>query len=89
MGDQKINVNSGGTVSVGETFKWQNTGPGKVKIINCSAFLTDAEYKVDPPGNGKSGEKDATVLSNATPGNYQYQVDPDTTGTNPTMTVKA
>ncbi len=85
--EQKINVNDGGTVTIGEKFKWQNTGPNKVKVIDCSAFLTASEYGVDPPGNGKSGTKDAQVRSDIQAGPYQYQANDEINGSTPTMHV--
>jgi hypothetical protein len=87
--EQKINVNSGGTVTIGEKFKWQNTGPGKVKVTECSAFLTASEYGVDPPGNGKGGTKDAQVRSDIQAGDYVYEANDEITGSTPTMKVNS
>jgi hypothetical protein len=86
MGDEiKINVEDGGTVVQGQPFKWQNTGPNKVKASGLLAVCGVDSYDVPAQGNGKAGEKDATVLSTATPGDHTYQTGPG--GTNPTLKV--
>jgi hypothetical protein len=89
MGDKKINVLTGGSVTIGETFKWKNTGPHKVTASDLSACLTAGTYEVPADGNGKAGEKDATVRSDIQPGNYGYQTSDGIIATNPKLTVNS
>jgi hypothetical protein len=87
MGDKKIDVLTGGTVTIGETFKWKNAGPNKVTASDLSACLTEGTYEVPAEGNGKAGEKSATVRSDIQPGNYGYQTSDGIIDTNPKLTV--
>ena len=77
MGDEiKIDVEKGGDVIQGEPFKWQNKGPNKVKASGLLAVCGVDSYEVPAEGNGKAGEKDATVLSTATLGPHTYSTGP-------------
>jgi hypothetical protein len=87
MGDEpKIDVQVGGTVNQGQAFKWKNTGPNKVKASGLLAVCGVDSYEVPAEGNGKAGEKDATVLSTATLGDHPYTTGPG--GTNPVLKVQ-
>jgi hypothetical protein len=87
MGDEiKINVEDGGTVTQGQPFKWQNTGPNKVNASGLLAVCGVDSYDVPAQGNGKAGEKDATVLSTATIGDHTYTTGPG--ATTPTLKVQ-
>ena len=86
MGDEiKIDVQLGGTVIQGQPFKWQNHGAGKIKASGLLNVCDKDSYEVNPEANGKAGEKDAAVLSTATPGPHEYTIGPG--GTNPVLHV--
>jgi hypothetical protein len=89
MGDKKIDVLTGGSVTIGETFKWKNTGPQKITASDLSSCLTAGTYEVPAEGGGKAGEKDATVRSDIQPGNYGYQTSDGNIETNPKLTVNS
>jgi hypothetical protein len=72
----KIDVELGGTVAQGQPFKWKNKGPNKVKATGLSGVCPDNSYEVPAHGNGKDGEKDASVLATATIGDHTYQAGP-------------
>jgi|UPI00037AD1B2 hypothetical protein len=82
----KIDVELGGTVTQGEPFKWKNTGPNKVKASGLTGVCPDDSYEVPAQGNGKAGEKDASVLATASIGDHTYQTGP--TGNTPTLKVQ-
>jgi hypothetical protein len=88
MGNEiKIDVELGGTVAQGQPFKWKNKGPNKVNASGLAGVCPDASYEVPAHGNGKDGEKDASVLSTATVGDHTYQTGP--TGNTPTLKVNS
>ena len=91
MGDEpKIDVQNGGTVYVGQAFKWKNAGPNKVTASGLGAVCTDSSYEVPASSNGNEGSKDASVLSTATPGNsYEYTVSDGIKQTNPSLHVNS
>jgi hypothetical protein len=77
MGNEiKIDVELGGAVIQGQPFKWKNTGPNKVKASGLRSVCGVDSYEVPAQGNGKAGEKDATVLSTATLGDHTYATGP-------------
>jgi hypothetical protein len=83
----KIDVELGGDVTLGQPFKWKNKGPNKIKASGLLAVCGVDSYDVPGAGNGKDGEKDATVLATATLGPHEY-----TTGsgqTNPSLKVNS
>jgi hypothetical protein len=85
--EQKIDVEAGGNVTQGETFKWKN---GKGKGVLASGFtniLDSASYDVPPQANGKPGEKTATVLQTAPVGAHVYTTSDQITAGTPTLTV--
>jgi hypothetical protein len=84
--EPKIDVEVGGTVYVGQPFKWKNTGPNKIKASGLLPVCGVDSYEVPAQGNGKAGEKDATVLSTATVGDHEYTTGPG--GTNPVLKVQ-
>jgi hypothetical protein len=86
MGNEiKIDVAVGGDVIQGQPFKWKNTGPNKVKASGLTGVCPDDSYEVPAQGNGKAGEKDASVLATATLGPHEYTTGPG--GTNPSLKV--
>jgi hypothetical protein len=88
MGNEiKIDVESGGTVIQGQPFKWKNKGPNKVKASGLTGVCPDDSYEVPAQGNGKDGEKDASVLATASLGDHSYQAGP--TATTPTLRVNS
>jgi hypothetical protein len=88
MGNEiKIDVELGGDVIQGQPFKWKNKGPNKVKASGLTGVCPDDSYEVPAPGNGKDGEKDASVLATATLGNHTYQTGPGET--NPSLKVNS
>lgn len=90
MGDEpKIDVQNGGTVYVGQPFKWKNTGPNKVTASGLAAVCTDSSYEVPAASGGKEGTKDASVMPTATPGNYEYTVSNNPKQTNPALKVES
>lgn len=91
MGDEpKIDVQNGGTVYVGQAFKWKNTGPNKVTASGLAGCCPDDSYEVPAAANGKEGSKDASVLSTVTPGtSYQYTVSDGVKDTQPKLTVNS
>lgn len=90
MGDEpKIDVQNGGTVYVGQPFKWKNAGSNKVTASNLAAVCTDSSYEVPPSSGGKEGTKDAMVLATATTGPHQYTVSDGIKQTSPSLTVNS
>ena len=88
MGNEiKIDVQLGGDVVQGQPFKWKNTGPNKVKASGLAGVCPDNAYEVPAQGNGKAGEKDASVLATATLGAHEYTT--GTGGTNPSLKVNS
>jgi hypothetical protein len=87
VGEIKIDVELGGEVTQGQPFKWKNKGPNKVNASGLTGVCPDNSYEVPAHGNGKDGEKDASVLATATVGSHEY-----TTGsgqTNPSLKVNS
>ena len=77
MGNEiKIDVELGGDVIQGQPFKWKNKGPNKVNASGLTGVCPDNSYEVPAHGNGKDGEKDASVLSTATLGDHPYSAGP-------------
>jgi hypothetical protein len=77
MGDEiKIDVELGGDVIQGQPFKWKNKGPNKVNASGLTGVCPDNSYEVPAHGNGKDGEKNASVLSTATLGDHPYSAGP-------------
>jgi hypothetical protein len=72
----KIDVELGGDVIQGQPFKWKNKGPNKVNASGLTGVCPDNSYEVPAHGNGKDGEKDASVLSTATLGYHPYSAGP-------------
>lgn len=88
MGDEpKIDVRNGGTVYLGQPFKWQNKGAAAI-ASDLLAVCTAPEYPVPGANGGKDGSKDAHVNTTATVGqSYPYTVTDGITTTQPKLTV--
>jgi len=84
----KVKCPDGGTVTLGETFDWENNSSKAVSITNCGSFLTQSSYTVPAKNGGTPGTTPATVLTDITPGNYTYTED-TITGSTPTMKVNS
>lgn len=82
----KIKCPDGGTVTIGETFDWENNSSKSVAISNCSGFLTQPSYTVPAKSGGTPGTTPATVRSDITAGDYSY-TENTITGSTPTMHV--
>lgn len=86
---KSIGVGNGGTVKMGETFDWQNTGSTAVEITACGAFLTQQFYTVPAQSGSTPGTCPATVKTGIQPGQYSYTESSNIKGTNPKMTVNS
>jgi hypothetical protein len=86
---KKIACPSGGTVTAGETFDWENDTPKVVNITNCGAFLTQSSYTVPAKQGNTPGTCPATVKTVVIPGDYTYTEEPSTTASTPTMKVNS
>lgn len=83
----KIKIPDGGTVTIGETFDWENDSSKGVQISNCGAFLTKSSYTVLGKSGGVPGTTPATVRSDITAGDYKY-TETTINGSTPTMKVQ-
>jgi hypothetical protein len=90
MGDEpKIDVRDGGTVYLGQPFKWHNKGVAAI-ASDLLAVCTASEYQVPGANGGKDGSKDAVVNTTATVGqSYPYTVNDGITNTQPKLTVNS
>jgi hypothetical protein len=86
---KKIPCPSGGSVTEGETFDWQNDTPKSVTITNCASFLTGSSYSVPAKHGNDPGTCAATVQTGISPGDYTYTVSENITGSTPTMKVNS
>jgi hypothetical protein len=88
MGDEpKIDVRDGGTVYLGQPFKWHNKGVAAI-ASDLLAVCTKSEYQVPGANGGKDGSKDAVVNTTAIVGqSYPYTVTDGITTTTPKLTV--
>ena len=83
----KVKCPDGGSVTLGETFDWENNSSKSVSITNCGSFLTQSSYNVPAKNGGTPGTTPATVRTDITAGDYTYTEEPNTTGGTPTMKV--
>lgn len=83
----KIKCPDGGTVTIGETFDWENDSSKGVAITNCGGFLTQSSYTVPAKSGRTPGTTSATVRSDISAGNYTYSEN-TITGSTPTMKVQ-
>ena len=84
-----IKCPDGGSLTIGETFDWENNSPHQHVIGGCSAFLTKSRYTVPAQSGGTPGMASATVRSDINPGEYGYSDSGDVGAGNPKVTVNS
>jgi hypothetical protein len=78
--DDKIDVRVGGNVN-GTSFKWKNGHGNKTTAYNFTPnYLTASSYPVPGSSNGKDGEMDAGIVTNAS-GDCSYSWSDEITAT--------
>ncbi len=84
-----IKCPDGGSVTMGETFDWENNTGHQHVISGCSAFLTQSSYTVPAQSGGTPGTASATVRSDISPGQYGYGDSGDVAAGNPKISVSS
>jgi hypothetical protein len=84
-----IKCPDGGSLTIGETFDWENNTGHEHVIGGCSEFLTKASYLVPAQSGGTPGTVSATVRSDISPGQYGYSDGGSIMGGNPKVIVSS
>ena len=85
----KVKIMEGGTVAPGETFDWENHAESECDISGTGSFLTQSSYTVPAKSGPTPGSTPATVLTNATDGDYSYSASNNKKRSNPTIRVQS
>ena len=84
-----IKCPDGGSLTVGETFDWENESGHPHTITGCGAFLTQSSFTVPAQSGGTPGTAPATVRSDIGAGNYGYSDSGSIMAGNPTIHISS